>query len=129
MTQKEGAIFSLASQSVSEVYDAHPNGIGEKPAGSVPAQKRIEVNGLKNHGDFLRAIRTGGPIRDFINKSHDEGLKTGFTWAANEVTVFIADHQRTIKAVGVGLGITAAVATGVGGAIYLARRSPQKKQK
>lgn len=107
-----------------DIYNAYPNGIGERPSpDGIPGVRRVIVIGLKTQQGFLRAIRKGGPVRELINELQDKGKSVGLRWAANEVTVFVAEHRKVIIGT---VGAAAAIA-GVVGAIHFARRSPKKK--
>jgi hypothetical protein len=108
-----------------EIYDAHPDGIGEVPAEGTPVHTSVSVSQVKTEGDLR--IHTGrfGRLRNHIDSFRENGLSVGLKVSTpGQIDVFVASHRDSIKKAA---AVGAAAGAVVGAVVYMHHHKGNRK--
>ncbi len=100
---------------VSNIYDDHPDGIGEIPAYGTPIEVSLRADKVNAPDDLRVQAGRFGKLRSSIELHTTSERSVGLQFAGpRSVRMFIAEHPDLIKKTAAVVGVTgAAIASGV----------------
>lgn len=96
------------------IYDDHPDGIGEIPASGTPVEMSLRAERVSSLGDLRVQAGRFGKLRSAIEEHTDRDRAVGLQFAGpRSVRMFISEHPDLIKRTAAVVGIAgAAIASG-----------------
>lgn len=109
------------------IYDDHPDGIGEIPANGTPVEMNLRADRVNGLSDLRVQAGRFGRLRSAIEEHTDRDRAVGLQFAGpRSVKMFISEHPDLIKRTAAVVGVAgAAIATGA--VIYMHEHHKQGK--